>query len=855
MIRATVKGLLGRKLRTTLTALAIVLGVAMIAGAFVTTDTMLKASDDLKSASYSSADAVVSAKTAFDASADTGPATQRKAIPESLVADVAGVPGVAFATGEISGQAKLTDKDGDLIDTQGSPPFAVGVDAGAPAAQSLSPFKVTSGAFPSKADQVAIDQASARDARYEVGDTISVVSEGPARKYTISGIVSFGGVDSIGSASAAVFTLAGAQQLFGEPGKVDSILVKGEPGVSAEDVRAEIAKVLPPTADVQSAQAQDRFDLKGLDEGLKILRTALLVFGFISLFVGAFIIFNTLGITVAQRTKEFGLLRMIGASRRQILASVILEAVVIGLVASIIGIAAGVGLAKLINVLFEASGIDLPGAGTVFATRTVLVSLLVGVGITTLAGIGPALRATRIAPVAALREGGMDVTRERGKKGWAFTIAVVALGIGLIVYGLFSGSEDATEVLGAMGAGSLLLFIGVALVAPYVARPLASFIGRGAQRVGGTAGKLARDNAMRNPRRTATTAAALMIGIALVTFVAVLGAGIRGTFEDALGETVQSEYVVTSPDGFSPFAAGAADELAKQPGVEATSIREDQVRAFGKRSAIDGIEPNAPDLLRLEWREGSSDAALSQLGGDGAIVTARYADDNDLALGDSFSAETAAGDKLELTVRGIEDRAEFNPLGLAQIAISRQLFDATFERPQLRYVFVDGDTSEAALESSLAQFPDAKVWTFEAYRTDQIDQFNQFLSILYVLLALSVVVSLFGIVNTLVLSVFERTRELGMLRAVGMTRRQVRRMIRHESIITALIGAALGMVVGVFLSALVTEALSSEGVGFSLPIGTLIVLVLVASLAGVLAAILPARRAARLNVLNALQYE
>ena len=853
MIRATAKGLLARKLRTTLTALAIVLGVAMITGAFVTTDTMLKASDDLKSASYSSADAVVSAKTAFKPGID-GPVSQPKPIPESLVAKVAGVPGVQFATGEISGQAKLTDKDGDVVDTQGSPPFAVGVDASSPVAQELSPFQVTGGAFPNAADEVAIDQATARDEGYKVGDTIGVVAEGPVRKYTVSGIVSFGGVDSIGSASAAVFSLRGGQQLFGEAGQVDSILVKGEPGVPAADVRAAIADVLPPTATVQSAASQDRFDLQSLDEGLKILRTALLVFGFISLFVGAFIIFNTLGITVAQRTKEFGLMRMIGASRRQILGSVILEAVVTGLVASIIGIAAGFGLAKGINALFEATGVDLPSAGTVFAARTVIVSLLVGVGITALAGIGPALRATRIAPVAALREGSVDVSRRRGKKGWAVTIAIITLGIGLIAYGLFSGSEDVTAVLSAMGAGSLLLFIGVALVAPYIARPLASFIGRGAERVGGPAGRLARDNAMRNPRRTATTAAALMIGIALVTFVAVLGAGIRGTFEDSLGEQIQSEYVVTAPDGFSPFAAGAADELAKQPGVESTSIRETQVRVEGDKTLIDGVESNAAELLRFEWREGSNES-LAQLGTDGAVITGRYADDHGLAVGDRFTAETSAGDKLELTVRAIEDRAEFNPLALGQIAISRQLFDATFERPQVRYVFVDGDVSEDSLKSTLAQFPDAKVWTFDAYRTDQIDQFNQFLSILYVLLALSVIVSLFGIVNTLVLSVFERTRELGMLRAVGMTRRQVRRMIRHESIITALIGAALGIVVGVFLSALVTQALSSEGVGFQLPVGTLIVLVLVASLAGVLAAILPARRAARLNVLNALQYE
>src|SRR4051794_17211588 len=524
MKTATVKGLLGRKLRTGLTALAIVLGVAMIAGAFITTDTMLKASDDLKKASYGSADAVVSGRTAFKVSENNNGASQRKSIPESLVKQVQSVPKVAYASAEVSGQAQLTDKQGKVDKSSGGPPFAVGFDTTNPLAQQLSPFKIRTGALPTQPNQIAIDKGTLDRKHYKIGETIGAVGNGPVQRYTITGSVTFGGVDSIGSASAAVLSLQGAQRLLSEPGKVDSILVKGKPGVSAPQVRQAIAQTLPATAQVQSAQSQDRFDLSGLDSFLKILRTALLVFGFISLFVGAFIIFNTLSITVAQRTKEFGLLRMIGASRRQVLGSVVLEAVVIGLIASIVGIAAGFGLAKLINVLFTSSGIDLPTTGTVLASRTIIVAIAVGVGITTLAGLGPALRATRIAPVAALREGSVDTSRGRGKVGWIVTALVSALGIGLVCIGLFAGGLDATAVLSLMGAGSLLLFVGVALVAPYITRPLASRIGWFSERLGGVSGRLARDNAMRNPRRTATTAAALMIGIALVTFVAVLRA-------------------------------------------------------------------------------------------------------------------------------------------------------------------------------------------------------------------------------------------------------------------------------------------------------------------------------------------
>jgi putative ABC transport system permease protein len=527
---------------------------------------------------------------------------------------------------------------------------------------------------------------------------------------------------------------------------------------------------------------------------------------------------------------------------------------VIGFVASIIGIAAGFGLSKLINALFTSSGIDLPTAGTVFATRTILVALLVGVGVTTLAGLGPALRATRIAPVAALREGGVDPARKRGRLGWTLTILTSVLGIALVSYGVFGSGLDATTVLTSMGVGSLLLFIGVALVAPQIARPMASVIGRASERLGGPAGRLARDNAMRNPHRTATTAAALMIGIALVTFVAVLGAGLRSSFDDALHKQVKSDFVVTAPDGFAPFSAGTAAALAKQPGVTSASIREDQIKAFGKKDTIDGIDANTPQVLHFTWKDGS-DAVIPQLDGNGAVITKTYAKDHDLKVGSSFTAVTATGDKLPLQVRGIQDPPEFNPLGLANVAVSRQLFDKTFEQPKLRYIFVNANVPESTLAASLAHFPDAKVWTLAAYQKDQDKQFNSFLNILYALLALSVIVSLFGIVNTLVLSVFERTRELGMLRAVGMTRRQVRRMIRHESIITALIGALLGMVVGVFLSAIVTQALSQYDVSLHLPIGTLIAFLIVAIVAGVLAAIGPARRAARLNVLAALQYE
>jgi putative ABC transport system permease protein len=856
MIRATWKGLLGRKLRTALTAFAIVLGVAMVTGAYVVTDTMLSAANKLENASYSGADAAIQSKKAFTVDNGNGGA-ETKPLPESLVQTVSKVPSVALAQGEVTDTAKLTKKNGDVINTTGGPPFAVGFDADSPAAQKLSPFKVKEGAFPKTPDEIAIDAGTASKQHYKVGDMIGASAVGPIKQFKITGIVTFGGVDSLGSATISVFSLKGAQDLFQRGNNVDSILVSAKPDVFPTTLRADIRKVLPPGVEVASAKSQDRFDIKGLKSFLDIIKTALVAFGGIALFVGAFIIFNTLSITVAQRAREFGLLRMIGASRKQVLRSVLFEAAAIGLVASVLGMVIGVLLAKGLQAVFKAFGLDLPSAGTVIESRTLIVALIVGLGVTVLAGLVPALRATRIPPVAALREGIAPVAAKQSRASLLVGSLATLLGIVLLCFGIFASGITAGSRLATMGSGCLLLFVGVAVFSPRIARPLASGLGWPAARFFGAPGRLARENAMRNPARTATTAAALMIGVALVTFVAVLGQGLKSSFSDSLDRQLAANFVVTAQDGFTPFPPATAEALATAPGVKAvTAIESEQVKAFGKKDSIDGIEPESVGkLLKYEWQPGSSDASLSSLDGDGAIVTKKYADDHSLKVGSRFTILTPSGATKALVVRGVQKPPEFDPLSLGKIEISRDAYDKLFTNHRVRYVFAEADAPKAALKTVLDSYPDAKLQTRGEFKDQVNKQIGQFLSFLYVLLALSVIVSLFGIVNTLVLSVFERTRELGMLRAVGMTRRQVRRMIRQESIVTALIGAVLGMVIGVFLSALVTQALSKYGLSFSLPVGSLIAFFIVAILAGMLAAILPARRAARLNVLEALQYE
>jgi putative ABC transport system permease protein len=854
MIRATLKGLLGRKLRTALTAFAIVLGVAMVTGAYVVTDTMLGAANKLENASYSGADASVSYKKAF--TTDNGGGRQTRPLPASLVDTVRKVPSVGTAQGEITDTAKLTKKDGRVINTTGGPPFAVGFDANTAAAQRLSPFKLKDGRFPAAPTEIAIDAGTAKTQHYKVGDSIGASALGPIRQYRISGIVTFGGVDSLGSATIAVFSLKGAQDLFRRGSTVDDILVAGKPGTNPVALRAAIKPVLPAGVEVASAKSQDRFDIKGLKSFLNIIKIALVAFGGIALFVGAFIIFNTLSITVAQRSREFGLLRMIGASRRQILRSVMFEAAAIGLLASLIGVGAGLLLAKGLQAVFKSVGLDLPSTGTIFETRTLIVALVVGIGVTLLAGLVPALRATRIPPVAALREGSALSPHKQSRASLLFGGITTVLGVVLLCFGIFASGITATSRLATMGAGCLLLFVGVAVFSPRIARPLASVLGWPAARFFGAPGRLARENAMRNPARTATTAAALMIGVALVTFVAVIAHGTKSSFSDALDRQLAANYVVTAQDGFTPFPPETASTLQGTAGVKAvTSFESDQVKAFGQKSSIDGIQPGSVDqLVNYSWKEGSNQS-LHKLDGDGAIVTKTYASDHHLHVGSRFSVLTSAGQTKSLVVRGVQAPPEFDPLGLGDIQIAQPAYDALFTNHRVRYVLADSSASKDALKAALQPYPDAKLQTRGEFKAQVNKNMDQFFSLLYVLLALSVIVSLFGIVNTLVLSVFERTRELGMLRAVGMTRRQVRRMIRQESIVTALIGAVLGMALGVFLSALVTGALSKYGLSFGVPVSSLIAFFVVAILAGILAAVLPARRAARLNVLEALQYE
>jgi putative ABC transport system permease protein len=856
MIGVALRGLAGRKLRAALTAFAIVLGVAMVSGTYVLTDTIDKAFSNLIGETYAETDARVTGK-AVDISFQ-GETVATPGVPEELLEDVRALPNVAAAAGAIvDDQTMLVDRDGQAIGDGET--FALGVDLG-PEFERFNPTNLVAGRWPAGPDETVIDAGTANREDYRVGETVGVSATGPVRDFEIVGIAQYGGVDSIGNATFAVFDVRTAQALTEKEGKLDEIFVAAREGVSPQQLVRDIRASLPGSVVVLTGAESAQEETDEISAFTDIIRYFLLAFAGIALFVGSFVIFNTLSITVAQRTREFATLRTIGASRRQVLGSVVLEALVIGFVAAVIGLGLGIGLAYGLKVLFAAFGAELPEVGLVLALRTVIVSLSIGVLVTLLAGLMPAIRATRVPPIAAVREGAaLPKSRLAFLTPYAGA-TIVAVAVALLGYSLFVDDLGTAKRLLSLAGGCIALFVGVALLSTRLVRPLATVLGWPARRLGGAAGKLAQSNSRRNPGRTAATAAALMIGIALVTFVAVLASGMKASNGEAIEKQVVADYVVTSQDGFSPFAAAAGDALSSpQEARLVSSVRSELGKVAGSGNYVTGIEPSTiARAYSFQWKDGSN-AVLPRLGRNGAIIDDGFAERKDLSVGETFPLLTPSGKHLELEVKAIYEPPPFYPL-LGSVSIGQATFDSLFERSRNLFTFVNvpGDPSEetrGSLEAALAGFPDTKVLTRGEWIASYDADFDDFLAVLYVLLALSVVVSLFGMVNTLVLSVHERTRELGMLRAVGMTRRQARRMVRHESVITALIGAAVGLPLGVSLAALVTVALSQFDVQFSVPFIQLAVFTAVAAIAGILAAILPARRAGRLNVLEALQYE
>ena len=849
MRRVALRGLRARPLRTALTALAVVLGVAMIAGTYILTDTIDRSFTEVFEQANSGTDVTVSPrKVDDDFFADPPP------LDEGLVARVRAVDGVAAAAAGIFGDVSIRDRDGDPV-------------AGQTFVSSLQPqpfeqFRFVDGRTPRTDSEIALDSDTVDSEGFELGDSVTIVGDEGARRFTLVGAARFGEQASIAGFPVAIATLPAAQALTGQRGRVGGISVSAADGVSPPLLRGRVRAALQSEAVTVRTGAQDASaQAADLQDQFGFFRTALLVFGGIALFVGAFVIYNTFSITVAQRTRELALLRMLGASRRQVLGSVVLEAAAVGLTASLLGLLGGYALVPALRGLLEAVGAELPATASVVATRTILVSLLVGVVVTIVASIVPALRATRIAPISALRDG-LTAPVRAGRMRLIVAGLLCLVGGGVVAYGLFGGASGGGAAA-TLGAGSVAIFLGVALLSPQLVRPIAALVGAPMQRLAGVSGRLARENATRNPARTAVTAAALMVGVALVVFVSIFAAGLQGSIDRAVDRAFAGDLTVGAKSGFGETPPALVSAVRGVDGVQAaSSVRFSEAKVDGKRgsTSVAGIDPaTLASVYTLRWKRGS-DATLKRLGSDGVLADSGFSDD--AQVGDRVSLLTPAGKRVTYVIRGLLDEgSDFGLLG-GGLVIPNPRLRADFDVSDDSFVFVryadgaDPARTRAAIDRTLqTSFPDARTRDREQVKEQQAGQINQLLYLIYALLGLSVIVSLFGIVNTLALSIFERTRELGLLRAVGMSRRQVKRIVRLEAVITSLIGALLGLVLGVLFALAISRPLEEEGFRLTFPVGTLVLLVTCAALAGMVASLWPARRAARLDVLRALAYE
>ena len=858
MTRLALRSLLGHPLRTVLTTLAILLGVAMISGTYVLTDQISNAFDDISSTAYEGTAVVVTPKSALGGFDDESAALT---MPQSLLAQARAVDGVASAVAgaEATGAVLV---DGELVKSSGAPTLIL-------TAEDVAASNVgwKDGAAPAAPGQVVVDAGFAEKHGVAVGDEIGLATLKGTVPVTVSGVFTYGDSSALGGTIMVGARLADVQRWYDLRGKLTSISLTAEPGVTPKELAANVSATLPASVEVRTG-TQAAVDSSANMGGAinSFLRPALLAFGGVAVFVGAFIIFNAFSITVAQRRREFAMLRSFGASRRQVLASVIAEALVMGVLASVTGLFAGLGVAKGVTQLFKAFGADFPIAGLGLEPRTAVVALVVGIGTALTAAAVPAVRATRIPPVAALQEGATLPASRVSRFATPGAVVVALAGAGLMALGFFGGGATNTRLL-EMGLGAMLLFVAIAMVARHVVRPLARVIGWPLERLGGTSGRLPRENAGRNPARTANTAAALMIGLGLVVFVAVFAQGMKASFTGVFDKAVAADVVAMDTSGTQALPAAGVAAIRAVPGVQTVAGAAFAQAKLGHRAPtwLTGIDAEHwSDVWHFDWRGDASDALLTKLGDHGAVVEEQYAEGQGLSAGDTVTVTAANGRTAKVSILGLY-RDPFSPafslVRTSGVTVSASLFDE-LGLPMDREVTMarcvpgtDPDELKNAVKAALADYPTQTVHTQEGYKDIITGRIDMLLSMLYALLAMSVIISVFGIVNTLVLSVFERTRELGMLRAIGSSRRQLRRMVRYESVITSAIGGVLGIAVGVVFAYVVTTSSAQDGFVFSVPYLQLVAFLIVAVMVGVAAAVLPARRAAQIDILEAIHHE
>jgi putative ABC transport system permease protein len=833
MFSLTIKELVARKLRLLTTAFAVLLGVAFMAGTMVFTDTISATFDSVLAEANEGVDAYVRTPSEIDLGyGEPGPR-----LDADLASTVAGVPGVDEVALRINGYAQLVDPDGQpLGDLSKTPAFGtnwVTVD-------DLNPYDLADGHAPQHDDEIVIDVASAETAGYAPGDVATVLTKGAPRQFTIAGTATFGSADSPAGASAVLFTDAVAAELLATPGQADAIAMTADEGASQADVAAAVQAAVGADVEVLTGSALVAEDQASFASDFAMFEKMMLIFAFVAVLVGAFIINNTFSITVAQRTREMAMLRAIGASGRQVKRSVLIEAVAIGALASAAGLAAGIGVASGLKTLMAVFGINLPDGPTIVSTRAIVLSFAVGVIVTVLSAWLPARRAARIAPIAALRDVSVDRSGRSARRAIVGSV-LTATGVGSLIAGLAGGG------LVLVGIGALATFAGVSVLGPVLARPFARMFAP-PLRLRGMSGELATRNAMRNPMRTARTASSLMIGVALVGFITVFAASTKTSVAGSLETEFVGTHIVQTgaTDNSSGLSPELADTLRTTPGVDVVA------QARMSPAVIDGSATDsfyAFDATTIDevFVLGDVDGDLDSLGADGIAVSADMAGDEGWTIGSTVPVTFPSGETTFVVEAIYADGTDW---------VGSQFVDLDAFRaagaPDLDYrVYVSGD--EAAITGAAATYAAAEVLDEAAFLDVVNGEIDTILALFYALLALAIVIALLGIANTLALSIFERTREIGLLRAVGMSRSQVRSTVRWEAIVIAVFGTTLGLAIGTFFGWAIVRAMADQGIDtLTIPVTSLGVVTAVAAVAGAVAAVVPARRAAKLDVLEAL---
>ncbi|MEM9519986.1 MAG: FtsX-like permease family protein [Actinomycetota bacterium] len=847
MLRLTLRNLAANKARFAMTTFAVVLGVGFVVASFVLSDGLRSTFGDLSEEITGETDLVVRPASEFG---------EPLPLDEALVADITALDGVANAVAFVEAPengVQPVKADGSTITAQGPPQlmFSWTDDA------ALGSFTVVAGEAPDEPGEFTMDLDAAATHEFVIGESYDLITPiGVEENVTLVGTTSFGEDNATVGATLMHVSLAEAQRIFGEAGTVDSIPIRLESGADAAAVTAAIAS----TVDLSSVEIIDQATITAEQEadfnaGINIVGNVLLGFAIVSLFVSIFIIYNTFAIVLGQRVREIGLLRAIGANAVQLRRSIILESVIVGVVASAIGILAGVGIAQGLIALFDAIGAELPDSPTIVAARTVVFALVLGVGVTVISAIAPARQAASISPIQALRDGG---SLSEGETSRRLTIGVAGLVVGLALgaFGLFVGGGSTLGTIFLLGGAATSIFLGAALAAPAVARPVTTIVGWPIGKAFGTAGTLAQENAARNPRRTATTGAALMIGLSLVTTGYVVGESIKSSLGDLIDSSVTADYVITNQNeaGLAPTISADLAETGNFAAV--AGMREADVRLGDGIGEVTGTDLQAVEaLFSLDITQGATPGADVT---DAIMLSTDRAADLGVGVGDTVPIEFVSGYTDDLTVAAIYDDATIFDEPLVAEAVLDAGGAADID-DWIAAVLADdvslGDAAPAIAELQI-RYPQVDIQTSSEFQQSFEDTIDQLLLVINALLALAVIIALIGIANTLALSVHERTREIGLLRAVGMTRRQTRRMVRWEAALVALFGAVLGVTIGVVFGWGVVEALPEDGFGgtLAIPVISIIQVVAIATVATLAAAWFPARRAGKLNVLDAISH-